>query len=275
MNHVVGALDSRRNYMALLPSIFVSHGSPMLALQDSPARRFLQELGTSLARPAAILVVSAHWQTAGAAALSLAQQPETIHDFGGFPRALFEIQYPAPGARSLAERAAGLLETAGFAVSRSAERGLDHGAWVPLSLMYPAADIPVTQLSILHGAGPAEHERLGRALETLRGEGVLVVGSGSLTHNLYEFRGQGIDAPVPNWVSEFEAWMKARLENSDRAALLDYRQVAPFAAHNHPTEEHLLPLYVAMGAAGPNARASLLHSSFEHGVLAMDAYAFD
>lgn len=261
--------------MSLLPTIFLSHGSPMLALQDSPARRFLQGLGTSLGRPKAIVAVSAHWETMGSPSVSLAARPETIHDFGGFPRALFEMQYPAPGSPEAAERAAGLLEAAGIGVGRSAQRGLDHGAWVPLTLMYPDADIPVAQLSVVRGAGPAEHERLGRALTALRGEGVLVVGSGSLTHNLYEFRGQGLDAPVPHWVSEFEAWMKARLESGERAALLDYRRAAPFAAQNHPTEEHLLPLFVAMGAAGPDARAKLLHASVEHGVLAMDAYAFE
>jgi 4,5-DOPA dioxygenase extradiol len=246
----------------------------MLALQDSPARRFLQGLGKSLGRPKAIVVVSAHWETRGGPAVSLAQQPETIHDFGGFPRALFEMQYPAPGAPDAAERAAALLEAHGIPAGRSAQRGLDHGAWVPLSLMYPDADIPVAQLSVVHGASPAEHARFGHALAALRSESVLLVGSGSLTHNLYEFRGQGIDAPVPQWVSEFEAWMKARLEASDRDALLDYRRAAPFAVQNHPTDEHLLPLFVAMGAAGPDARAAQLHASFEHGVLAMDAYAF-
>jgi 4,5-DOPA dioxygenase extradiol len=260
--------------MHSLPTIFLSHGSPMLALQDSPARRFMQELGKSLPRPRAILVASAHWETTGGPAVSLAAQPATIHDFGGFPRALFEIEYPAPGAPVVAERAAGLLEVAGLAVGRSAQRGLDHGAWVPLSLMYPAADVPVAQVSIVHGASPAEHVRLGQALATLRSEGVLVIASGSITHNLYEFRGQGVDAPVPHWVSAFETWMKDRLEDNDRAGLLDYRRTAPLAAENHPTDEHLLPLYVAMGAAGPDARATLLHSSFEHGVLAMDAYAF-
>jgi 4,5-DOPA dioxygenase extradiol len=260
--------------MSQLPTLFLSHGSPMLALQDTPARRFLQGLGKSLERPEAIVVVSAHWETAGGPAVSLADRPDTIHDFGGFPRALFEIQYPAPGAPEAARRTAALLEAGGIAVGSSRERGLDHGAWVPLTLMYPDADIPVTQLSVVRGASPAEHERLGLALAELRKEGVLVVGSGSLTHNLYEFRGQGIDAPAPHWVSEFEAWMKARLENSDRTALLDYRRAAPFAARNHPTEEHLLPLFVAMGAAGPEARATQLHASVEHGVLAMDAYAF-
>jgi len=260
--------------MSALPTLFLSHGSPMLALQDSPARRFLQGLGTSLDRPEAILVVSAHWETRGGPAVSLARQPETIHDFGGFPRALFEIRYPAPGAPAAAQRAAALLEEAGLPVGASADRGLDHGAWVPLSLMYPNADIPVTQLSVVRDASPAEHERLGLALAALRHEGVLVVGSGSLTHNLYEFRGQGIDAPVPHWVSEFEGWAKARLEASDRQALLDYRRLAPFAEQNHPTDEHLLPLFVAMGAAGADARATQLHASYEHGVLAMDAYAF-
>lgn len=260
--------------MSPLPTIFVSHGSPMLALQDSPARRFLQGLGESLGRPRAIVAVSAHWETGGTPAVSLARQPETIHDFGGFPRALFEMRYPAPGAPNAAERVASLLQAAGVAAGRSTNRGLDHGAWVPLKLMYPEADIPVTQLSVVRGASPADHGRIGAALAALREEGVLVIGSGSLTHNLYEFRGQAVDAPVPHWVSEFEAWMKARLEGSDRAALLDYRRAAPFATENHPTEEHLLPLFVAMGAAGPAARANLLHASVEHGVLAMDAYAF-
>jgi 4,5-DOPA dioxygenase extradiol len=260
--------------MSLLPTLFLSHGSPMLALQDSPARRFLQGLGKSLARPEAIVVVSAHWETRGAPAVSLAPRPETIHDFGGFPRALFEMRYPAPGAPVAAGRTAALLEQAGMPAVLNSERGLDHGAWVPLSLMYPEADIPVTQLSVVRGASPAEHERLGQALAALRHEGVLVVGSGSLTHNLYEFRGQGIDAPVPQWVSDFEDWTKSRLEASDRAALLNYRNEAPFAEQNHPTDEHLLPLFVAMGAAGPDARATQLHASYEHGVLAMDAYAF-
>ena len=261
--------------MFTLPTIFVSHGSPMLALQDSPARRFLAQLGQSLPRPKAIVVVSAHWETAGAPAVSLAKQPDTIHDFGGFPQALFDIRYQAPGAPELAEQAAALFETAGVPVGRSANRGLDHGAWVPLTLMYPGADIPAMQISLVRGASPAVHEQLGQALTQLRHEGVLVIGSGSLTHNLYEFRGQAVDAPAPHWVSEFEAWMRDRLEANDTEALLDYRNRAPSARENHPSEEHLLPLFVAMGAAGAGAKAQLLHSSFEHGVLAMDAYAFN
>ena len=261
--------------MTRLPTLFISHGSPMLAIQESPAHRFLLDLGKTLPKPKAILMASAHWESMGGPAVSLASNPETIHDFGGFPRALFEIQYPAPGAPETASRAAALLEQEGVAVKTSAMRGLDHGAWVPLRLMYPDADIPVAQISVVRGAAPADHLRIGRALSRLRDEGVLVIGSGSLTHNLYEFRGQDIDAPVPAWVSEFDLWMKERLERNDSQGLLNYREEAPFAVRNHPTEEHLLPLFVAMGAAGETAVVKRLHDSYEYGVLAMDIYAFE
>lgn len=260
--------------MEHLPVLFISHGSPMLAISDSPARRFLESLGRSLPRPTSILVISAHWESDGAPAVSLAPHPATIHDFRGFPPELFAIDYPAPGAPELASHAAQLLEQAGYAVKRSADRGMDHGAWVPLRLMYPQADLPVAQLSLVRGAGPAEHERLGSALSALRQEGVLVVGSGSLTHNLHEFRGQGVDAPVPSWVSDFSDWMHARLQAQQRDALLDYRRAAPDGERNHPTEEHLLPLFVAMGAAGAAARAERIHASYQYGLLAMDVYAF-
>lgn len=260
--------------MSALPALFVSHGAPTLAIVDSPAHRFLRELGNTLARPKAILVASAHWETRGGPAVSLAAQPETVHDFGGFPDALMAIRYPAPGAPETAVRAASLLSDAGFAVAQNPTRGLDHGAWVPLHLMYPAADIPVAQVSIVRGASPADHERMGRALAALRAEGVLVIGSGSLTHNLREFRGQPIDVAAPGWVSAFGNWIKARLDDNDLDALRGYRVRAPHAERNHPTDEHLLPLYVAMGAGGPSARAERLHASYEYGILAMDVYAF-
>jgi 4,5-DOPA dioxygenase extradiol len=267
-------LPAQEKQMTPLPTLFVSHGSPMLAIQDSPARRFLQRLGKSLPRPQAIVVVSAHWESSGGPAVSLADKLETIHDFGGFPPALFAIQYPASGSPDIARKVAQQLEQAGYPVKLSSQRGLDHGAWVPLMLMYPNADIPVFQVSVLRSAGAAEHERLGQALARLRNDGVLVIGSGSLTHNLYEFRGQALDSPVPAWVSDFGNWMKTTLQRGHRDALLDYRRQAPHAERNHPTEEHLMPLFVAMGAAGSGATASQLHSSYEYGILAMDVYSF-
>ncbi|HEV7619835.1 MAG TPA: class III extradiol ring-cleavage dioxygenase [Burkholderiaceae bacterium] len=260
--------------MTRLPTLFISHGSPMLAIDDSPARRFLLELGKTLPRPKAIIVVSAHWESMDGPAVSDASRPETIHDFGGFPAELFAIEYPVPGAPETAARAAELLEQAGFSVKRSPNRGLDHGAWVPLRLMYPDADIPTTQISVLRGATPAEHEKMGKALNRLRDEGVLIIGSGSLTHNLYELRGHAIDAPPPSWVSDFGTWMMTMLRDNQRESLLDYRRQAPSAARNHPTEEHLLPLFAAMGAAGEAAKAERIHASYEYGVLAMDVYAF-
>lgn len=260
--------------MISLPTLYVSHGAPTLAIDESPAHRFLLELGKTLPRPTAILIASAHWESMGGPAVSLAEQPETIHDFGGFPAQLYEIQYPAPGAPQVAAQAATLLEHAGFSVKRSPSRGLDHGAWVPLHLMYPQADIPVAQISVVRGASPAEHEKMGKTLASLREDGVLIIGSGSLTHNLYEFRAHSINAEVPEWVSDFDAWMKTALENNQRESLRNYRAQAPSAARNHPSEEHLLPLFVAMGAAGDTAKAQRVHSSYEYGVLAMDVYAF-
>lgn len=183
--------------MDRLPTLFISHGSPMLAIADSPARRFLLALGEMLPRPKAIIVASAHWESSRTHKVSLAARPETIYDFGGFPDELYGMVYPAPGAPELARRAERLLENAGLNVASSPDRGLDHGAWVPLSLMYPNAAIPVTQISLLRGGNPAEHERMGRALASLRGEGVLIVGSGSLTHNLSEFRGNRLMCQRP------------------------------------------------------------------------------
>jgi 4,5-DOPA dioxygenase extradiol len=260
--------------MLVMPTLFVSHGSPMLAIEDSPARRFLLALGKNLPQPKAILVASAHWETAGKPHASLTAQPETIHDFGGFPDSLYEIIYPASGSPDVAERAAQLLETANIPVMRSQNRGLDHGAWVPLSLMYPGANIPVTQVSLMRNGSTEAHMMIGEALSSLREEGVLIIGSGSLTHNLYELRQDRLNAPVPTWVSDFATWMEAALREKRTEDLLDYRNRAPNAAHNHPTEEHLFPLFVAMGAAGAGAQAKRIHASFEHGVLAMDDYLF-
>ena len=256
-----------------LPSLFLSHGAPTLPLTDTPARTFLSQLGATLERPKAILVVSAHWETAQPA-VNAVERNETIHDFGGFPRALYEMRYPAPGSASVAARVAELLGAAGLATETDAKRGLDHGAWVPLLLMVPQADIPVLQLSVQPHLGPEHHLRVGRALAPLRDEGVLIIGSGSFTHDLSEFRGHDANDPAPAWVNSFADWIHEALIADKTAALLDYRRQAPFAAKNHPTEEHLLPLYVALGAAGEGAQAERLHASSTYSVLRMDVYAF-
>lgn len=257
-----------------LPALFVSHGSPMLALEDGPAHRFLKEYGAAMARPKAILVASAHWETP-VPAISLAAQPETIHDFGGFPRALFEMRYPAPGAPEVAARAAQLLDGAGLECRAHPSRGLDHGAWVPLGLMFPEADIPVAQVAIQPHLGPSHQMKLGEALAPLRDEGVLIMASGSLTHNLMEIRRTAPDSTAPEWVSAFESWIAETVEQNRRDDLLDYRRLAPHAARNHPTDEHLQPLFVALGAGGPGGAGRRIHASQTYGVLAMDAYAFE
>lgn len=254
-----------------LPVLFVSHGAPTLPLEAaSPARRFLEELGPRLARPTAILCVSAHWE-APSPMVSNAVRPETIHDFYGFPEALYRLRYPAPGAPQFAERVCECLGAAGIAAA-TAERGLDHGAWVPLLLAYPEADVPVLQLSVQPTLGGAAHVALGRALAPLREEGVLVLGSGGAVHNLRYFRPGSRD--VPGWASAFEDWLVAAVEAGDADALAGYRRSSELAAQAHPTEEHFLPLLVAFGA-GDARPGTTLHRGFEHGAMSMAAFSFD
>jgi 4,5-DOPA dioxygenase extradiol len=255
------------------PSLFLSHGAPTLPLTDSTARDFLTGLGQRLERPKAILMVSAHWETT-APMVNIVEVNPTIHDFYGFPRALYELSYPAPGSAALAETVSDLLCTAGLACQSDHQRGLDHGAWVPLMLMYPAANIPVVQLSLQHGLGPAHHLQLGRALAPLREQNVLVIGSGGFTHDLRRFRGQAIDSPAPDDVDAFADWMTEGLLADRTCDLITYRRQAPFAAANHPSEEHLLPLFVARGAGGERSQIEHLHRSSNYGILRMDAFAF-
>jgi 4,5-DOPA dioxygenase extradiol len=257
----------------MLPALFISHGSPMLALEPSPARDFLAGLGATLPRPRAILVASAHWETAHPQVNAVAVN-ETIHDFYGFPPALFAMRYPAPGDPALAQHVADLLHGARFEASLDPKRGLDHGAWVPLALMYPAHDIPVLQLSIQTPLGPQHHLLLGRALDALRRNDVLVIGSGSFTHNLGRLRRVEPGAAPAADVVAFADWMHAALHDNRIDDLLAYRSKAPYAAMQHPTDEHLLPLFVALGAAGDKAPATRLHASTTYGALRMDAYAF-
>lgn len=259
--------------MTQAPSLFISHGSPMLALEDGPAHRYLAELGQRLAKPAGIVVVSAHHEDE-VPTVTANPAPPTIHDFGGFPRALFEMTYPAPGSPALAGEVRAALAARGIASRSDPERGLDHGAWVPLKLMYPMADIPVVSLSIEPHRDPAYHYALGEALRPLRERNILILGSGSITHNLRELARPEPNAPIAPWAAAFTEWVNRNVEAGDVGELLDYRERAPEAQRAHPTDEHFLPFFAAFGAARTDEPATRLHHSFTYGALGMDVYAF-
>jgi 4,5-DOPA dioxygenase extradiol len=230
-------------------------------------------LGNQIGRPKAILVASAHWETAEPTLTAGASNP-TIHDFHGFPRPLYQLRYPAPGAPDLAASLAARLRQAGFPVRLDAARGLDHGAWVPLLLMYPQADIPVVQLSIQPHLGPRHALAVGRALAGLAEDDILVIGSGSFTHDLSRLGRTAPEAPEAPDVGAFAAWFDQALTEGRLDDLLDYRRRAPHAVRNHPTDEHLLPIFLAVGAAGPDARAQRLFDDTMYGILRMDDYVF-
>ncbi len=252
-----------------MPAVFLSHGAPTLAVEETNETRAWSRLAGELPRPKAILAVSAHWDT-DAPMVSTSRLPETIHDFSGFPRELYEQRYPAPGAPSLAKQVAERLSQAGFACESDPSRGLDHGAWVPLKWMYPGADIPVTQLSVQSRRGARHHHELGKALAPLRDEGFLVLASGGIVHNLREIQWQARE-PV-GWAKAFNDWIAERVAKGAVDELLDYRDRAPSAVRSHPTDEHLEPFFVALGAGGLPARR--LELGFVLGSLGMDSYVF-
>jgi 4,5-DOPA dioxygenase extradiol len=260
--------------MNTLPTLFLSHGSPMMALAECATTQFFRTLGAEIMRPRAILVVSAHWDTATPAA-SLSTQPETIHDFYGFPQPLYQLRYAAPGAPEVAQRVKQLIDAAGLGPTALGERGLDHGAWAPLRFMYPDHDIPVTQLAVQSRLGPRHHYSMGRALAPLADEGVLVLGSGGVSHNLREWGSVPAGGPPPAWMSDFVDWVRTAIESGNHAALIDYVKQAPQAARNHPTDEHLLPLFVALGAAGAKARVTRELKGEADRAIALDGYVFE
>ena len=269
----------------MLPTVFVSHGSPMHAIDAGRAGDVWAELGRTLSRPSAVLIASAHWETE-LPMLSTARQPETIHDFGGFPPELYKLSYPAPGAPEVAERAIKLLQSSGFTATANACRGLDHGAWVPLRRMFPNADVPVAQVSIQPSLDAAHHLRVGTALAPLTRDGVLVIGSGHITHNLRDWmagvRQRGsravADGAAEPYVIEFREWIADALLKHDGKRLVRWGELAPHALRAHPTPEHFMPLFVAFGAAsaadGLSPRVERLDAGVDSGVLAMDAYVF-
>ena len=258
--------------MNRMPSLFISHGAPTFAIEPAQAGPLLNQLGRELPTPKAIVVLSPHWITRGLR-VATAAAPETIHDFGGFPAELYRIQYPAPGSPAVAARALELLNAGGWNATADDQRGLDHGAWVPVRHLYPDANVPVVQVSMPHTLDAAGAVRLGRALAPLADEGVLLLGSGSITHNLYEFR-QELDAASASYATEFVDWARAAVRGHDEEALVNYLRVAPHAQRAHPTPDHYLPLPFAFGAAQADAPVRVLDGGMTYGVIAMDTYQF-
>jgi 4,5-DOPA dioxygenase extradiol len=256
---------------AKAPALFVSHGAPTFALEPGVLGPKLRQFGERLVDLQAVAIVSAHWQTPGLQVMHTAA-PTTIHDFGGFPPALYQLRYPAPGAPAMAADTAALLGAAGLTVSFDEVRGFDHGVWVPLLYLLPEARVPVFQVSLPLAYNAERALQLGRALKALRDRGVLVMGSGSLTHNLREI-GQ-TDPNNTRYAGEFTAWVREHLESRDLDALVDYRRRAPHALRAHPTEEHFLPLLVALGASDDEDAVEVIEGGMTYGVLSMESYAF-
>lgn len=254
-----------------MPTLFLPHGAPTFALNPGPAGEAIAEFSGSMAKPEAVIVVSAHWNT-GIPTLGNSPNPRILHDFHGFPEALYAIGYPAKGSPEIAQHAAGLLGKAGFDSAADPSRGLDHGAWIPLRAMYPDASVPVAPLSIQYRRNPEHHYRVGQALAPLKAENILIAASGNLTHNLRHYRSNA--AGMPAYVTEFRQWIREKLDGRDIDSLLNYRNCAPGALDAHPTDEHLLPLFVALGAAGSDFGTIPLYEGVYDGAIAMDAFAF-
>lgn len=261
---------------ASVPALFVSHGAPLFALDAGTTGPALTQFGEQIKAQVpglrGVVIMSPHWM-ARTPQVMTGPQPATWHDFGGFPPALYELRYPAAGSPALAQEVLALLQAAGVPAQGDAARPFDHGAWVPLMHLFPQADLPVVQVALPAGAGPAEVYAMGAALRSLRNENVLVIGSGSMTHNLSEFFG-GEREPAP-YVLEFSRWIESTLARGDMDSLLSYRSLAPDATRAHPTEDHFLPIFFALGAAGDDLQAHYLSREVMYGILSMDAFVLE
>ncbi|MBI1450813.1 MULTISPECIES: dioxygenase [Acinetobacter] len=253
-----------------LPGLFISHGSPMLAINPEQIGPALERLSLNLPRPKAIIVMSAHWESKDIE-VSTASRPETWHDFRGFPAELYEIRYPAPGQPELAEHILDLLAQTGFEAHANNTRPRDHGVWMPLLHMYPEANIPLISISLPMNLSAEDIFSIGRALAELREQQILLIGSGSITHNLREIEWQNPKPTTPEWCSVFRNYVVAKLQHHDFDAVLDW-QTIPHVLRNHPTLEHFAPLFFAMGTG---KRFNIVHHSYSMGALGRDIYRFD
>ena len=261
---------------ATMPVLFLGHGSPMNAIEDNPWRRAWQTIGTEiLARaepPQLILCISAHWLTRGQWQITGMARPKTIHDFGGFPQALFDQQYPAPGAPAVAQKLAQELKSpaSGAAIGvDNSEWGFDHGTWSVLMPMFPKADIPVLQLSMDYSRAPSEHYALGRQLHALRERGVLIVGSGNIVHNLRATRQGTAVNEAYDWAREFDSVVQEQIKKGQLDALQNFQGLGATAQQAHPSHEHYLPLLYAAGAARPNEMPRFFNAGFQSASISM------
>jgi 4,5-DOPA dioxygenase extradiol len=248
-------------------SYFISHGSPMLAIQDNTYTQELQRLGKSMGKPEAVIVFTAHWTSRELTLTDTDDVYETIYDFGGFPDELFRVKYPARGSKSLSEDIRNLLETAGIQAKPTSARGLDHGVWVILRHLFPDADIPVVAISVNPQLPPEQQYRIGQALAAIRKQrNVLILGSGATVHN---FRAMNLRDPdrVDDWAKEFDDWLVEKMKQWDTASLFNYEQLAPHARQATPDYEHFLPLFIAMGSGDMERKAELVHQSYQYGSL--------
>ena len=255
-----------------IPAVFVAHGSPMVGLEDDAYTRSVEGLGDGLPEPRAIVVVSAHWEAAGPVRVTSNDKPQIIYDFGGFPAPLYQLEYPCPGSAELAREIVGLAQGSGLSAVEDERRGLDHGVWIPLRRAYPAADIPVVQVSLPRPRNPELLLRLGAALAPMREQGVLLIGSGGLVHNLGLVHFEEKAAPVDGWARDFDDWIGGRLAEMDIGAIAAYRYGAPRADLAVPTSEHYDPVFFTLGAAVEGERAVSFFEGFHHGNLSMRSF---
>ncbi|UNK18335.1 dioxygenase [Paenibacillus sp. N3/727] len=256
----------------MMPSYFIAHGAPSLVLEEHAYTDLLKNFADQITKPKAIVLFSAHWEES-VQTVSTVDEYSTIYDFGGFQDELYRITYPAKGDRSLSDQIQALFTKHGIESTLDEKRGLDHGAWAVLKLIYPNADIPVVALSVNRYLTNEQQYEIGKALSSLREQDVLIIGSGGTVHNLMglNWRSDGIDA----WAEAFDSWLQSKLETWDTASLFNYSELAPYAREAVPSNEHFIPFLIAMGAGDKDRKAQLLHRSYQYGNLSLSCWQFD
>lgn len=259
----------------MLPSLFIAHGAPLLAIEINQYTDFLQSLGETLPKPKAIVLFSAHWEST-TQKVSNVDQFETIYDFGGFPEALYQIKYPAKGDSELTKEITTLFSEQGIPYEVDNSRGLDHGAWVVLKMLYPNADIPVISMSVNPHLKPEDQYKIGKSLSVLREKNILLIGSGGTVHNLRAVRMAGDNGAADQWALDFDQWLEEKLSIWDLESLFNYETLAPAAQYAVPPygKEHFIPLFYAMGAGDLEKKAELLHRSYRYGNLSHSVWQF-